>query len=146
LIDGGPVQLEFAVSALRELDLADIPVLSLAKEFEEIYTIEQKEPVRLDHTNKALRLLQHVRDEAHRYAITSHRAARDKNFRRSRLEDVPGIGRAKAAQLITKFGSAKAVLETPERVLASTPGIGPVLARRIMEHFAEPDSEKSVNI
>lgn len=146
LIDGGPVQLEFASAALEELNLTNIPVLSLAKEFEEVYTSDSKDPVRLDHTDHALRLLQHIRDEAHRYAITSHRAARDKNFRRSKLEDIPGIGKAKAAQLITKYGSTRAVLETPQEILASTPGIGAVLAKRILDHFAEHGNEKSANI
>lgn len=141
LIDGGPIQLEFAVSALDELGITNIPVISLAKEFEEVYLVDEKEPVRLDRTDPALRLLQYVRDESHRYAITSHRAARGKNFRRSRLEDIPGIGRAKAAQLITKFGSARAVMETPEEELASAQGIGPALARRIKEHLAKEAEE-----
>ncbi len=96
LIDGGPVQLEFAMEALKELGINNIPIVSLAKEDEEIYIPEKKEPIRLDHTDPALRLLQHVRDESHRYAITSHRAARGRNFRRSKLEDVPGVGRGKA--------------------------------------------------
>ncbi len=143
LIDGGPIQLEFAVSALQELNITNIPIISLAKEFEEVYLAGEKDPVRLEHTNTALRLLQYVRDEAHRYAITSHRAARGKNFRRSRLEDVPGIGKAKAAQLITKFGSAKAIFEMQEDELASTPGIGPVLAKRILAHFASSNGNSS---
>ena len=142
LIDGGAVQLEFALSALQELDLTNIPIISLAKEFEEIYIVGESKPLRLEHTDPVLCLLQSVRDEAHRYAITSHRAARGKNFRRSRLEDVPGIGKAKAAQLITKFGSTKAIRDVREEELASTPGIGPVLARRIIEHLSD-DTDKN---
>jgi len=137
LIDGGPVQLEFASEALKELGLDKVPVISLAKEEEEIYLLCKKEPLRLDHTDPALRLLQYVRDESHRYAITSHRAARGKNFRRSRLEDVPGIGKAKAAQLITKFGSTRAIMEVSEEQLASAPGIGLKLAKRIQDHLKE---------
>lgn len=137
LIDGGSVQLEFAVMALRELGITSIPVISLAKEFEEVYLPGVKEPVRLDHSDPALRLLQYVRDEAHRYAITSHRKKRGKAFTRSKLEDVPGIGRMKAAQLITKFGSAKAILEAPEDQLAATPGIGSSLAKRIIAALSE---------
>jgi excinuclease ABC subunit C len=112
-------------------------VISLAKEEEEIYLLCKKEPLRLDHTDPALRLLQYVRDESHRYAITSHRAARGKNFRRSRLEDIPGIGKAKAAQLITKFGSTRAIMEISEDLLASAPGIGPKLAKRIQDYLKD---------
>lgn len=135
LIDGGPVQLEFAAEALEELGLSDLPVISLAKGQEEIFVPGQKEPLILERTDPALRLLQYVRDESHRFAVTSHRAARGKNIRRSRLEEIPGIGRAKAASLITKFGSTKAIMEVAEEELASAEGIGPKLARRIREHL-----------
>ncbi len=145
LIDGGPVQLEFAAEALKELGLSDIPVISLAKEEEEIYIPGRKEPVRLERTDPALRLLQHVRDESHRYAITSHRAARSRNFRRSKLEEVPGVGRAKAAQLITKFGSTRAIMETAEEDLASAPGIGKRLAGRIHKYLREADEGSRAN-
>ena len=145
LIDGGPVQLEFAMSALAELNITNIPAISLAKEFEEVYMPGVDEPVRLERTDPVLRLLQHVRDESHRYAITSHRNIRGKNYRRSILEDIPGIGRAKAAQLITKFGSAKAILNVPEEELASAPGIGSKLAKRIMEKLRE-EIEDAENI
>ncbi len=137
LIDGGPVQLEFALAALAELNITNIPAISLAKEFEEVYLPNTPEPIRLDKTDPVLRLLQHVRDESHRYAITSHRNIRGKNYRRSILEDIPGIGKAKAAQLITKFGSAKAILNIPQDELASAPGIGAKLAARIIEKLKE---------
>ena len=135
LIDGGPVQLEFAVSALEELNIKNIPIISLAKEYEEVYIPDKKEPMRLEYTDPVLKLLQHVRDESHRYAITSHRAARGKSFRRSILEDIPGIGRAKAAHLITMFGSAKTISELDENVLADAPGIGKALAKRIKDRL-----------
>jgi excinuclease ABC subunit C len=138
LIDGGPVQLEFAHTALDELKL-NIPVISLAKQFEEVYLLGRKAPVRLERTDPVLRLLQHIRDESHRYAITSHRNARDKTFRHSRLEEIPGIGKSKAAQLITKFGSVKALLNTPEEEIASTPGIGVALAKRIKDILQRGD-------
>ena len=137
LIDGGPVQLEFAMQALDELGIHNIPIISLAKEFEEVYMPNQKEPVRLDHTDPVLRLLQHVRDESHRFAITSHRTRRGKSFTRSKIEEVPGIGRAKAAMLITKFGSVRAIKDLPPEELAAAPGIGPALAKRILAKLNE---------
>jgi len=132
LIDGGIVQLEFAKKALDDLGL-NIPMLSLAERFEEIYTVGSKLPVRLEFTDPVLRLLQQVRDEAHRYAITTHRHKRERVFKRSRLEDIPGIGKAKASQLITKFGSAKALRDADIKEIAATNGIGEVLAQRIKE-------------
>ena len=137
LIDGGPVQLEFAMQALDDLGIHNIPIISLAKEFEAVYMPNQKEPVRLDHTDPVLRLLQHVRDESHRFAITSHRTRRGKSFTRSKIEEVPGIGRAKAAMLITKFGSVRAIKDLPPEELAAAPGIGPALAKRILAKLNE---------
>lgn len=137
LIDGGPIQLEFAIQALDDLNIHNIPIISLAKEFEEVYLPNQKEPIRLDHTDPVLRLLQHVRDESHRFAITSHRARRGKSLRRSKIEEVPGIGKAKAAMLITKFGSVRAIMNTPAEELAAAPGIGPALAKRILARLNE---------
>lgn len=103
----------------------------------------QKEPVRLDHTDPVLRLLQHVRDESHRFAITSHRMRRGKSLTRSKIEEVPGIGRAKAAMLITKFGSVRAIKDLPPEELAAAPGIGSALAKRILAKLnEETEAEK----
>ena len=144
LIDGGPVQLEFAMQALDDLGIHNIPIISLAKEFEEVYMPNQKEPVRLDHTDPVLRLLQHVRDESHRFAITSHRTRRGKSFTRSKIEEVPGIGRAKAAMLITKFGSVRAIKDLPPEELAAAPGIGPALAKRILAKLNEENETEKM--
>ena len=144
LIDGGPVQLEFAMQALDDLGIHNIPIISLAKEFEEVYLPNQKEPVRLDHTDPVLRLLQHVRDEAHRFAITSHRTRRGKSLTRSKIEEVPGIGRAKAAMLITKFGSVRAIKDLPPEELAAAPGIGPALAKRILAKLNEENETEKM--
>ena len=144
LIDGGPVQLEFAMQALDDLGIHNIPIISLAKEFEEVYMPNQKEPVRLDHTDPVLRLLQHVRDESHRFAITSHRTRRGKSFTRSKIEEVPGIGRAKAAMLITKFGSVRAIKDLPPEELAAAPGIGPALAKRILAKLDEENETEKM--
>lgn len=144
LIDGGPVQLEFAMQALDDLGIHNIPIISLAKEFEAVYMPNQKEPVRLDHTDPVLRLLQHVRDESHRFAITSHRTRRGKSFTRSKIEEVPGIGRAKAAMLITKFGSVRAIKDLPPEELAAAPGIGPALAKRILAKLNEENETEKM--
>ncbi len=144
LIDGGPVQLEFAMQALDDLGIHNIPIISLAKELEEVYLPNQKEPVRLDHTDPVLRLLQHVRDESHRFAITSHRTRRGKSLTRSKIEEVPGIGRAKAAMLITKFGSVRAIKDLPPEELAAAPGIGPALAKRILAKLNEENETEKM--
>lgn len=131
LVDGGPIQLDFACRALASLGLGKIAVASLAKRDEEIYVPGRDEPILLDGGDVGLRLLQCVRDESHRYAVTSHRRKRDKKFTRSALEDIPGLGKNKVAQLLSRFGSVRAIASLSVKELASVPGVGPVLAGRI---------------
>lgn len=133
LIDGGPIQLDFAVRALRSLDLEKIAVLALAEREVEVFVPGRLEPIRLDFTDPGLKLLQRVRDEAHRFAVSSHRKKREGKFSKSVLEDIPGMGKNKVAQLLSRFGSVRAIAKLDERELSSIPGIGPVLASRIME-------------
>lgn len=133
LIDGGPVQLEFATNALASLGLSKISAVSLAKREELIFVPGRDDPISLDGHDPALRLLQRVRDESHRYAITSHRQKRDKKFTRSALEDIPGLGKNKAAHLLTRYGSVRALAKLSTDELAAVPGIGPVLAKRIYD-------------
>ncbi len=137
LIDGGPVQLEFARKALDELGLKDLPAVSLAKQEELIYHTPGEEPLRLDFGDSALRLLQRVRDESHRFAIESHRASRSARLRRSVLEEVPGIGRHRAAQLLGRFGSVRNMAAMSAEELATVPGIGPAMAERILSVLKE---------
>ncbi|MDR1965142.1 MAG: excinuclease ABC subunit UvrC [Synergistaceae bacterium] len=132
MIDGGPVQLEFAVAALTSLGLEETPVIALAKREEEVYVPRRSDPLRLDINDPGLRLLQRVRDEAHRFAITSHREARNKKFSRSALEDIPGMGKNRVAQLLSRFGSVRAIAKLAPEALASVPGVGPVLAERVL--------------
>jgi len=147
LIDGGPVQLEFARKALDGLGLSDLPAVSLAKEEELIYHKPGEKAIRLDFSDSALRLLQRVRDESHRYAIESHRAYRSRRLRRSVLEDVPGIGKHRAAQLLGRFGSARNIAGLSVEELTAVPGIGPSMAGRILdvlkESYGEPDPEEN---
>jgi excinuclease ABC subunit C len=132
MIDGGPVQLEFARKALLRLGLGSIATVALAKREEELYVPENKEPIRLNLSDPGLRLLQRVRDEAHRFAVTSHRKRRDKKFSRSSLEDIPGVGKNRMAQLLSRFGSVRAIAKLEQDELAAVPGVGPVLAERII--------------
>lgn len=110
LVDGGKGQLSSAVRVLDELGLAeDIPVASLAKQFEEVFLPGRSEPVRLPRQSEALYLLQRIRDESHRFAITYHRQLRDKRMTKSILDDIPGLGPARKKRLIETFGGVRKV-------------------------------------
>ncbi|WCO69082.1 excinuclease ABC subunit UvrC [Iamia majanohamensis] len=110
LVDGGKGQLSVATRVLDELDLADeIPVASLAKRFEEVYLPGQADPVRLPRQSDALYLLQRIRDESHRFAITYHRQLRDKRMTRSVLDDIPGLGETRKKRLTKELGGVRAV-------------------------------------
>jgi excinuclease ABC subunit C len=110
LVDGGLPQLGAAVRVLDELGLTDdIPVAALAKRFEEVYRPGSSEPLRIARGSEALYLLQRVRDEAHRFAITYHRTLRGKRMTRSALDDIPGLGPARRKRLVAAFGGVNAV-------------------------------------
>jgi len=110
LVDGGLGQLSVAVRVLDELGLTDeIPVASLAKKFEEVYVPGQSEPIRLPRQSEALYLLQRVRDEAHRFAITYHRQLRGKRMTKSVLDDIPGLGEVRRKRLVNELGGVNAV-------------------------------------
>ncbi|HEY5078125.1 MAG TPA: excinuclease ABC subunit UvrC, partial [Acidimicrobiia bacterium] len=114
LIDGGKGQLNVAVRVLEELGLEDICAASLAKRFEEVYLPGRSEPVRIPRDSEALYLLQQVRDEAHRFAITYHRQLRGKKMTQSVLDDVPGLGPTRKKRLLKEFGSVKKMRELDE--------------------------------
>ncbi|HET6874703.1 MAG TPA: excinuclease ABC subunit C, partial [Acidimicrobiales bacterium] len=108
LVDGGKGQLGVAVKVLEELGLEDeIPVASLAKQFEEVYVPGQADPIRIPRTSEALYLLQQIRDEAHRFAITYHRNLRGKRMTQSVLDDIPGLGPTRKKRLIKELGGPK---------------------------------------
>ncbi|MER3421018.1 MAG: excinuclease ABC subunit C, partial [Chloroflexota bacterium] len=113
VVDGGRPQLNAALDALRDVGASQIPVIGLAKEHEEIYVKDVSEPLLLPRTSQGLYLLQRIRDEAHRFAITFHRQVRGKSAVQSRLDDIPGIGPARKRALLRKFGSIKAIREAP---------------------------------
>jgi excinuclease ABC subunit C len=122
VIDGGKGQLGMAVEVLKEKNLA-ISVIGLAKREEEIFTPKQATPIILPHSDYALQLLQRLRDEAHRFAITFHKKLRSKQAYKSSLDDIPGIGPKKKKLLIQKFGSVKAVREASREELSSLVGV-----------------------
>ena len=131
VIDGGKGQLHAAKEVLDDLGYHDLAVVGLAKEREEIFRPDRDAPVLLPTTSPALYLMQRLRDEAHRFAITYHRALRAKAATKSAFDDLPGVGPKRRAALLRVFGSAKRVREAPVEQVAAVPGIGPALAAKI---------------
>jgi excinuclease ABC subunit C len=133
IIDGGKGQVSAATEVLGELGMEDIPLVGLAKEREELFLPGQPDPVVLPATSAALYLVQRVRDEAHRFAITYHRDLRSKRTVRSAFDELPGVGPRRRQALLRVFGSVKRIREAPVEQIAAVPGIGPGLASRIKE-------------
>ena len=132
VIDGGRAQLGAAVAALEVLELHDVAVIALAKREEEVYVPGRAEPIRLDRRNRALHLLQRIRDEAHRFAVRYNRKLRSKRTIRSDLSDIPGIGPRRQTALLRRFGSLKGVREASREDIARVPGFSQALASRIL--------------
>jgi excinuclease ABC subunit C len=131
VVDGGAGQVAAAAAALAELGIDDVAVCGLAKRMEEVWLPHEEYPVILSRTSEGIYLLQRVRDEAHRFAITYHRAKRGKAMTVSALDAVPGLGPARRAALLKKFGSVKALSAASAEDIASVPGIGPRLAETV---------------
>ncbi len=132
LIDGGRGQLNVALSVLDEFNLrGTIPVLALAKRNEEIFLPDRGEPLRLPRTSEALKLLQRVRDEAHRFSITSHRQRRRRESLKGILEEIPGIGPKRKRALLQHFGSLDAIRAASVEELARIPGMNRKVAERL---------------
>jgi excinuclease ABC subunit C len=133
IIDGGKGQVAAAKEVLDELGLHDLPVAGLAKEREELFLPGSPDPIVLPATSGALYMVQRLRDEAHRFAITYHRDLRSKRQVHSAFDDLPGVGPKRRRALLRVFGSAKRVREAPVEQIAAVPGIGASLAARIKE-------------
>ena len=131
IVDGGKGQVSAAKEVLDELGLHDLPLAGLAKEREELFLPDRSEPVVLPATSPALYLVQRLRDEAHRFAITYHRDLRARRSVRSAFDDLPGVGPKRKRELLKVFGSIKRVRDAPVEQIAAVPGIGPALAARI---------------
>jgi excinuclease ABC subunit C len=143
LVDGGPPQVAAAARALAELGIDEVAVAGLAKRMEEIWQPDREDPVILPRTSEALYLLQRVRDEAHRFAITFHRQKRSKSMTESALDGVPGLGEVRRKALVKHFGSVKALKAASAEQLAEVPGIGPATAAAIAEALAAASSRRA---
>ncbi|MCA9825426.1 MAG: excinuclease ABC subunit UvrC, partial [Dehalococcoidia bacterium] len=135
IIDGGKGQLSAAVEAMREIGVYDIPTVGLAKQHEELFVPGEPAPVILPRGSDALYLVQRIRDEAHRFAITYHRQLRGKSQVSSALDNVPGIGPKRKKALLRRFGSVKAVREASVEEVAATVGFTEALAGRVKDHL-----------
>jgi excinuclease ABC subunit C len=124
VIDGGPAQVSAAVRALDELGIVDVAVCGLAKRLEEVWLPGEDGPVILPRSSEGLYLLQRVRDEAHRFAITYHRAKRGAALTTSKLDDIPGLGPARRATLMRRFGSVRKLTAATVQDIAAVPGFG----------------------
>ncbi|MGV9711193.1 excinuclease ABC subunit UvrC [Gordonia sp. NPDC003424] len=131
VVDGGAPQVHAAASVLDELGITDVAVIGLAKRLEEVWVPGDDEPVILPRTSEALFLLQRVRDEAHRFAITFHRSKRSKRMTESVLDGVPGLGRTRRTALVTHFGSVARLREASIEDISEVPGIGEATARAV---------------
>ena len=130
MVDGGRGQLGVAMNVLTDMGL-DIPAIGLAKRLEEVFLPGQPEPLDVPRGSEGLFLLQHIRDEAHRFAVTYHRKKRAKRALASPLDDVPGVGPTRKRALLRRFGSLARLRQAGVGEIAQTPGIGPEMARTI---------------
>jgi excinuclease ABC subunit C len=136
VVDGGKGQVNAAWQALTTLGISGIPVVGLAKRLEEIYLPEASQPIILPRHSEGLFLLQRIRDEAHRFAITFHRSKRSKLMLDSLLDEIPALGEIRRQALLERFGSVAALRKSTVGEIASVPGIGPRIARLIFDHLA----------
>jgi excinuclease ABC subunit C len=137
IVDGGRAQLHAALDAVAELPVDEVAFVGLAKRFEELHVPDRAAPVVLPRGSEALFLVQRVRDEAHRFAITYQRKRRTKQVTRSFLDGIPGIGPTRRKALLSRFGSAKAIRAAAVEDLTAVPGISHRLAEQIQAHLHE---------
>lgn len=139
IIDGGKGQLSSALDIIRTSPLADVQVISLAKQFEWVYRGDEKEPVVIPHTAPALKLLQRIRDEAHRFAISYHRGLRTKRNLVSILDHISGIGPKRRQNLRSHFGTIEKIREASLEELSSAPGMNKAAALAVWNFFRKTD-------
>ncbi len=140
VVDGGQPQVNAAARALAELGITDIALCGLAKRLEEVWVPGSADPVILPRSSEGLYLLQRIRDEAHRFAITFHRSRRSKVMLESILDQIPQLGQARRKALLERFGSVAAIRKASVEDIAATPGIGAKIATVISEHLVSMSS------
>ena len=141
VIDGGKGQVNAAWGALNALGISGVPIVGLAKRLEELYLPERSDPIILPRHSEGLFLLQRIRDEAHRFAITFHRSKRSKLMLDSLLDEIPALGEVRRQALLERFGSVAALRRSTVAEIASVPGIGQRIATLIFDHLATLSSE-----
>ena len=137
VIDGGKGQLSAVKSIFDELKVTDIDLISIAKQEEEIFTLNSSESVRIPRSDYSLRMVQRIRDEAHRFAVTYFRNLHSKSSLSSILDGIEGVGKRKRIALMDKFSNIEKIMNATEEELAKTEGIGPALAKKIKTYFNE---------
>jgi excinuclease ABC subunit C len=135
IVDGGKGQLSAALDVMRNLGLQHVPLAGLAKQNEELFVQDLADPIVLPRTSQSLYLVQRIRDEAHRFAITFHRQVRAKSAIQSALDAVPGVGPKRKRALLRKFGSVKGIREASVEEIASTVGFTTTLASKVKEYL-----------
>jgi excinuclease ABC subunit C len=145
VVDGGPAQVAAAAQALDELGILDIAICGLAKRLEEVWLPDSDEPVILPRSSEGLYLLQRVRDEAHRFAITHHRERRSKSMVESVLDQVPGLGEVRRKVLLSHFGSLKKLRAATVEEIAAVPGFGTKTAMIIKQALDQQPQRESIN-
>ena len=146
VVDGGAPQVAAAQRALDELGIDDVPVCGLAKRLEEVWLPTQEDPVILARTSEGLYLLQRIRDEAHRFAITHHRSRRSKTMVESLLDDVSGLGDVRRKSLLKRFGSLRKLRAATVEEIADVPGIGMRTAEAIVAALGEDSARPAVSV
>ena len=142
VVDGGAPQVNAAQAVLDELGVTDVAVIGLAKRLEEVWVPSEPDPVIMPRNSEGLYLLQRVRDEAHRFAITYHRSKRSKRMTASALDSVRGLGEHRRKALVTHFGSVARLKEASVEEITAVPGIGVATAKAVLEALGvPPDSE-----
>ncbi|NLB43039.1 MAG: excinuclease ABC subunit UvrC [Clostridiales bacterium] len=135
IIDGGKGQLSAAMTSMEELGVDHIPAFGLAEEFDELYSVEGGDPIFLPRNSSALHLLQRLRDEAHRFALSYHRSLRNKNSLHSVLQDIPGIGPKRMKSLIKAFGSVEGIQKASLDQLVQVKGMNHKVAKEIKDYL-----------
>jgi excinuclease ABC subunit C len=138
VVDGGKGQLSSAVEVLQQLGVENVPVVGLAKRLEELFVPGSSEPLVVPRTSSGLRLLQQIRDEAHRFAVTYHRTVRSRRILQTELDLIKGVGKQRAKELLEAFGSVQGVKFATEEQLADI--VGPAVARKIQEYFLDTEA------